>query len=730
MDENSYEEDAGIMIDTIELKVQEALQSDIGAGIIRLDAISRKTLGVSSGDIVEIEGKKKTSALVWQSYVDDEGREIIRMDGLIRQNCGAAPGDKVKISKAKAVKEAKKVVFAPFRALRFQPDFFEYMKKSLINRPIMPGDTIIVTLFREGLLFQAVNVYPKGLVQITNQTTIQIRPEPVKEGEEMSHVTYEDIGGLGDEVKKVREMIELPLRHPELFSKLGIDAPKGVLLYGPPGTGKTLLAKAVANESDASFFSIQGPEIISKFVGEAEERLRNIFAKAAKEAPSIIFIDEIDAIAPKRGEVIGEVEKRVVAQMLALMDGLKGRGKVVVIAATNRENALDPALRRPGRFDREIELGVPDKKGRLEILQIHTRGMPLTKDVDIKHLAAKTHGYVGADLAALAREAAMKTLRRVLPDMNLEEETIAVDLLDRLIVSKKDFDGAFHEVQPSAMREVLIETPNVKWTDVGGLESVKKELKEAIEWPIQNPEMFKRMGIKPPRGIFLFGPPGTGKTLLAKAVATETESNFISIRGPEILSKWVGESEKGVRETFRKARQAAPCIIFFDEVDSIAPRRGAHSGSNVTETVVNQILTELDGLQELKDVVVIAATNRPDIVDPAMLRPGRFDKLIQIPIPDKKTRLEILEVHTKHSPLTKDIDLEEVSKQLDGFSGADIQALVKESAMNALRQSKDSKEITKKHFEDALAVIKPSLSADIIKSYSNFKEEYKGAEYL
>jgi transitional endoplasmic reticulum ATPase len=732
MDANCYEKNARVvrnMVTQVELKVKEAIQSDIGAGIVRLDGKTRKSLGVSSGDIVLVEGKKKTAALVWQSYLDDENQEVVRMDSLIRQNCNAGPGDKVKISKAEEVKEAKKVVFAPFRPLRFAPDFFEYMKKSLLDRPILKGDTIVITVFREGLLFKAVNVHPKGIIQITNQTKIEIRDEPIKEGEEFSHIAYEDIGGLGDEVKKVREMIELPLKHPELFSKLGVDAPKGVLLYGPPGTGKTLLAKAVANESDANFYSIQGPEIISKFVGEAEERLRNIFSKAAKEAPSIIFIDEIDAIAPKRGEVVGEVEKRVVAQLLSLMDGLKGRGKVVVIAATNRPNALDEALRRPGRFDREIELGVPDKKGRLEILQIHIRGMPLAKDVDIKDMARRTHGYVGADLAALARESAMKTLRRVLPDMNLEEETISAELLDKLIVTKNDVQAAFHEVQPSAMREVLIETPNIRWDEVGGLESVKKELIEAIEWPIENPDMFKRLGIRAPRGIFLYGPPGTGKTLLAKAVATETESNFISVRGPELLSKWVGESEKGIRETFRKARQAAPCIIFFDEVDSIAPRRGMHMGSNVTETVVNQILTEIDGLEELKDVVVIAATNRPDIVDPALLRPGRFDKLIQIPVPDQKTRLEILKVHTKKTPLEKGINLEAMSKMLDGYSGADLQALVQEAAMNALRSSRESKEVSQKNFDKALEIVKPSLSNDVLKGYSTFKEDYKGAEY-
>jgi transitional endoplasmic reticulum ATPase len=789
----------------IDLKVTEALQNDVGRGIVRLDTKARKELGVTSGDIVEIQGKKTTGAIVWQSYPQDENLGIIRMDGLLRQNSGVGVGDFVKVAKAKTVKEAKKILFAPIQATRFTQEFADYVKRRLINMPITKGDNVVVGGFGSPLILQAIKVTPLGITQITEQTAVTLQEEPTKESEGISSITYEDIGGLGDQVKKVREIIELPLRHPELFTALGIDAPKGVLLYGPPGTGKTLLAKAVANESDANFTSIQGPEIVSKFVGEAEERLRDIFTKAAENAPSIIFIDELDAIAPKREEVVGEVEKRIVAQLLTLMDGLKGRGKVVVIGATNRPNALDPALRRPGRFDREIELGVPDKKGRKEILQIHTRGMPIEPDFNkeevikilkkfkteeikdevvrilkkrigderfkeeinniiekiqkekdgeeiesvlevfdsdfyevvrnklkealLDELASITHGYVGADLAALGREAAMKTLRRILPKINLEDETIPVEILETLRVTRKDFMDGYKEVQPTAMREVMIEVPNIKWDDVGGLESVKKDLREAIEWPLKYPEMFKRMGIKPPRGIFLYGPPGTGKTLLAKAVATESEANFISIKGPEIFSKWVGESEKAIRETFRKARQAAPCIIFFDEIDSIAPRRGMDVGSHVTETVVNQLLAEMDGLEELKEVVVIAATNRPDMVDSALLRPGRFDKLIMIPAPDLETRKKIFEVHTKRVPITKDIDPDKLAKATEGYSGADIEAVVREAALNALRENKQARIVEQKHFDKALREVKPSLDPNLLKGYNSFKTDVIGAEF-
>ncbi|MFH0986955.1 MAG: CDC48 family AAA ATPase [Candidatus Micrarchaeota archaeon] len=719
------------MSETIELRVSEGMQEDVGRGIIRLDTNARKKLGVTSGDIVEITGKKTSAAIVWHCYPNDEGMGITRIDGFIRQNVGIGVGDVLKVVKPKAITECKKLTIAPTQGIRFSGDFINYTKQRIVGRPIMQGDSLLIPVFNQPLVFKAVQVHPaKQLCQITADTQLTIREEPAKELEGVSQISYEDIGGLGDQVHRIREMIELPLRHPELFAKLGIEAPKGVLLYGPPGTGKTLLAKAIANESNAHIISIQGPEIISKFVGEAEQRLRQIFQDAEKNAPAIIFIDEIDAIAPKREEVTGEVEKRVVAQLLALMDGLKSRGRVVVIAATNRQNALDPALRRPGRFDREIELGVPDVAGRKEILQIHTRSMPLAKDVKLDELAKMTHGYVGADLAALCREAAMRTLRKILPKINLEDDSISVEIIDGLKITRKDFMDGYKDVQPSAMREVLIEVPNVHWDDVGGLANVKSELKEAIEWPLKNPEMFKRMGIKPPRGIFLFGPPGTGKTLLAKAVATEAEANFISIRGPELLSKWVGESEKGVRETFRKARQAAPTIVFFDEIDAIAPRRGRDTGSHVTETVVNQLLTEMDGLEELKEVVVIAATNRPDMVDPALLRPGRFDRMIQVNAPDKETRMKIIEVHTKSVPLAKEVDLNELAEKTEKYSGADLAGIVREAAMNALREDPEAKQVKKKHFQKALKDTKPSLEGGMIEHYNTFKEKYQGAEFV
>jgi len=703
------------------------MQNDVGRGIIRIDNETRESLGLTSGDVVKIDGKNETVGVVWQCYPQDEGLKIIRMDGLIRQNAGVGIGDYVSIEKVE-LKPAEKITLAPSQAVRFSPGFESYVQKRLIGRPVNKGDRMLVGVFGTSLVMMVTRTAPKGFVQITQETNIELKTEPVKEAIGLPQVTYEDIGGVRDEVNKVREMIEIPLKHPELFERLGIEPPKGVLLHGAPGTGKTLLAKAVANESDANFISIQGPEIISKFVGEAEERLRQIFQQAQENAPTIIFIDEIDAIAPKRGEVTGEVEKRVVAQLLALMDGLQARGNVVVIAATNRPNALDEALRRPGRFDREIELGVPDRKGRKEILQIHTRNMPLTKDVDLDRLADITHGYVGADLAALCKEAAMKTLRRLIPKISLEgEEGIPVEILDSLKVTKEDFMDAFREIQPSALREVLVEIPNVHWEDIGGLDEVKKQLKEAIEWPLKNPQMFTRLGIRPPKGIFLFGPPGTGKTLLAKAVATESEANFIAVKGPELLSKWVGESERGVREIFRKGRQAAPVVILFDELDALAPRRGMHAGSQVTETVVNQLLTEMDGMEDLKDVVILATSNRPDIVDSSLLRPGRFDRMIFVPAPDTESRLAILKVHTKKMPLAKDVDLDALVKKTSGFSGADIENVCREAAMNALRHNKDAKEVTSSDFQKALKVAKPSIQEDDIKRYQGFMEEHKSA---
>jgi len=692
----------------LELKVAEAMQIDYGKRVVRMDSEARKALGLTTGDVVEIKGKKVTAAIVLPSHPADEGGKIIRMDGLLRQNAGVGLGDRVQIRKAE-VKEAKKIVLAPNQPSRYAPGFDQLVKKYLLGKPLLRGDVLSINLFGTPFPFAVAQTIPQAIVLVSETTEVTLREEPVKELGKITTTTYEDIGGLKDEVQKIREMVELPMRHPELFERLGIEPPKGVLIYGAPGGGKTLLAKAVANESEAHFITINGPEIVSKFVGEAEEKLRNIFSEAEENSPSIIFIDELDAIAPKREEVTGEVEKRIVSQLLTLMDGLKARGQVIILAATNRPNAIDPALRRPGRFDREIEIGVPDKKGRLEIMQIHTRGMPLAENVRLEDIAAKTHGFIGADLQSLCKEAAMKALRRILPKINLEDEHIPQEILDELRVTKDDFETAQREITPSALREVYIEVPNVKWEFIGGLEEVKRELREAVELPLKNPEAFTKFGIRPVRGILLYGPPGTGKTLLAKAAATESEANFIAVRGPELLSKWVGESEKGVREIFRKARQAAPSIIFFDEIDAIAPGRtgGDSDGSRVSEKIVNTLLTEMDGVQNLKDVVVIAATNRPDIIDPALLRPGRFDKLIQIPQPDEAARRDILKVHSAKMPLDKDVDITELAKKTEGYSGADIEAFCREAGMEAMRD-KDVEKVSKKHFERALGMKRPT----------------------
>ncbi|MFQ5406283.1 MAG: CDC48 family AAA ATPase [Candidatus Micrarchaeia archaeon] len=688
------------------LKVAEAMQIDYGKRVVRIDTDSRNALGLTTGDIVEIKGKKATAAIVLPSHPADEGAGIMRMDGLLRQNAGVGLGDRLTVRKA-IVKACKKVVLAPNQPSRYAPGFEQYVKKNLLGKPLSKGDVLSVNVFGTPFPFAVAQVLPQGVVIISEESEVVLREEPMKELGKIATISYEDIGGLKDEVQKVREMIELPMRHPELFERLGIEPPRGVLIYGLPGCGKTLLARAVANESEAHFITIAGPEIVSKFVGEAEEKLRNIFKEADENAPSIVFIDELDAIAPKREEVMGEVEKRIVSQLLTLMDGLKSRGQVMVIGATNRPNAVDPALRRPGRFDREIEIGVPDKNGRKEVLQIHTRGMPLGEMVSLDDLAAITHGFVGADLQSLCREAAMKALRRFLPGIRLEDEEVPRQILEKLHVEKKDFVNALKEIQPSALREVFLEVPNVKWNQIGGLDDVKRDLKEAVELPLKKPEEFKKLGIRPIKGILLFGPPGMGKTLLAKAVATESESNFIAVRGPELLSKWIGESEKGVREVFRKARSAAPCIIFFDELDALAPVRGSNDGTHVTERMVNQLLTELDGLNNLKDVVVIAATNRPDMIDPALLRPGRFDKLIQILPPDEKTRLAILKVHCGRMPLAQGVELAGVAKQTEGFSGADLEALCREAGMHALRDN--AKVVSKEHFSKSLGVLRPSL---------------------
>ncbi|MBI4452930.1 CDC48 family AAA ATPase [Candidatus Woesearchaeota archaeon] len=874
----------------LKLKVAEAIQDDVNKGIVRIDSGYLSEVDIKPGDIVEIEGERKTVAIADRSYPGDIGLNIIRMDGIIRKNSKTGIGELVKVRKA-LVKEAKKIIIAPARkgiVIRASPEIF---KQGLLGRAVVKGDIVslggakrrkstmmgnpffdedIFSILDESMMgigfgdikFVVIDTNPKQAVIILDSTEIEFRSEAVEiEEERVPDITYEDVGGLDDEIKKVREMVELPLKHPEIFERLGIEAPKGVLLHGPPGTGKTLLAKAVANETNSHFILINGPEVMSKYYGQSEENLRKKFEEAEKNAPSIIFIDEVDAIASKREETRGEVERRVVAQLLALMDGLQSRGKVVVIAASNVPNILDPALRRPGRFDREIEIGVPSKEGRLNILKIHTRNMPLyTKEnlvresefepeykeaiinlirykdansrslektinkylgenpeknelfkrieisklkkymekisydlkiTHLKELAEITHGFVGADLSSLAKEAAMIVLRRVLPDIKLkEDEPLPKELLEKLVITQQDFKEALKVVRPSALREVLVEIPNVKWVDIGGLENIKQELIEAVEWPLKHPESFKRLGVRPPRGILLYGSPGSGKTLLAKAVANESEANFISIKGPELLSMYVGESEKAVRQIFKKARQVSPCIIFFDEVDALAPRRGASSDSHVSERVVNQLLTEIDGLEDLHDVVVIAATNRPDIVDTALLRPGRFDRMILTPIPDERSRLEIFKVHTKGMPIsiegeqvkqkkmvavksmtgssseiendsrrsnklasrmavdepvtsrdfkshktiveldevkTKDDLLMQLAKKTEGYVGADIEAVCREAAILTLREDINSRDILPRHFEKALDKVRPSVTKDVEKYYEELQEQLTAA---
>jgi transitional endoplasmic reticulum ATPase len=716
-----------------ELKISEAFQQDVGYGRARIDHQTRMNLDLSIGDVIEIEGTKKTAAVVWRAHPTDEGKGIIRIDNLTRKNTGAGLGDKVTIRRCD-LREAKEVTLAPLiskgQQIQFGSGIDSLIKKGLLKRPLTKGDSVIIpgiALFGSSLPFIIMNTNPAGIVSISEDTLINVKEEAAKEIElEGPRVSYEDIGGLHDEIQKVREMIELPLKHPELFDRLGIDPPKGVLLHGPPGTGKTLIAKAVANESGANFYTINGPEIMSKFYGQSEENLRKIFEEAEKNAPSIIFIDEIDAIAPKRSEVHGEVERRVVSQMLTLMDGLKGRGKLIVIGATNIPDVLDPALRRPGRFDREIRIDAPDRNGRKEIMQIHTRGMPMSKDVKLEDLAEITYGYVGADLAALAREAAMHTLRRYLPDIDLEQP-IPIEILEKMEVTMDDFKNAHRGIEPSAMREFLIEVPKVSWEDIGGLDEAKQQLIEAVEWPLTKPEVFQTMGITPPRGVLLYGPPGTGKTLLAKAVASESSANFISIKGPEVMSKWVGESEKAVRELFKKARQVAPTIVFLDELDSIAPMRGTDTGTHVTDSVVNQLLTSIDGLESMEGVVVIGATNRPDIIDQGLLRPGRFDRLVLIKAPDKKARLEIFKIHTKNMPLDKDVKLNELTDISENYSGADIEALCREAAMTAIREDEKAKKVKKVHFEKAMQNIHASITPNIIKFYEKISEHLGSA---
>jgi transitional endoplasmic reticulum ATPase len=678
-------------------------------------------MDLSTGDVIEISGKKKSYVLLWSGQRDDQGKKLIRIDGYTRNNIGVGIDDIVSVHKVN-VKKAEQVILAPTEELNIV-GLEDYLPELLEGRVVTRGDMIPLNIMGRRIGFAVTSTSPTDAASLVDSNTEFIIGSIPKAGAKgVPRVSYEDIGGLKNEVQKVREMIELPLRHPEIFDRIGIEAPKGVLLHGPPGTGKTLLAKAVANETNANFYSISGPEIMSKFYGESEERLREVFKEAEENAPSIIFIDEIDSIAPKREEVSGDVEKRVVSQLLTLMDGIQSRGKLVVIGATNRPNAIDPALRRPGRFDREIDIGIPDEQGRLDILLIHSRGMPLTEDVNLESIAKVTHGFVGADLEALSKEAAMRSLRRILPEINLEQPKIPVEILNKIKITKQDFDEALRDVQPSAMREVLVQRPNVGWEDIGGLQQVKEELAEAIEWPLKHANLFAEANVEPPKGILLYGPPGTGKTMIAKAVAATSEANFISIKGPELISKWVGESEKGVREVFRKARQAAPCVIFFDELDAVAPRRGGSEGdAHVTERLLSQMLTELDGLEDLKGVVVIGATNRPDIIDEALLRPGRFDRILEVPAPDKEARKHIFQIHTKKKPLESDVNLDKLVEMTEGMTGADIAALVNAAAMTAIkehvRQKSGSKlRISMRYFETALNKIKKKLGNRIADS--------------
>ena len=741
---------------SIQLKVAEAIQDDVNKGIIRIDSAVIQELKINTGGIIELTGGRKTVAIVDRSYPGDIGLNIIRMDGITRRNAKTSIGELINISVADVV-PAIKVTVAPAHnrsPVRAPAEFF---KQGLLGRVVINGDIVSLggaksrrnamidspmaemlnsidkNLMGFGLSdvkFNIIKCNPKTAVIINDATEIEILSENVEvtEEEKLPVISYEDVGGLRDEIEKIREMVELPLKYPEIFERLGVDAPKGVLLHGPPGTGKTLIARAVASETNTNFFVINGPEIMSKYYGQSEENLRKKFEEAEENGPSIIFIDEIDAIASKREDSKGEVERRVVAQLLALMDGLKTRGNIIVIAATNIPNNIDPALRRPGRFDREIEIGVPSKKGRINILKIHTRNMPLAKDVVIEDIAEITHGFVGADLQSLAKEAAMIVLRRILPNINLDDHVeLPKEILEKLEVSRADFIDALKTVRPSAMREVLVEIPNISWDDVGGLASVKQELKEAVEWPLKNPNSFKRLGITPPKGILLYGAPGTGKTLLAKAIATESKANFIVVKGPELMSKWQGESEKAVRKIFAKARQTAPTIIFFDEIDSITPSRSISSDSKSSEKVVNQLLTELDGVETLNNVVVIGATNRPDVMDTALLRPGRFDRIIQTPVPDEKTRLKILKIHTNKMPLAEDVNFEIIAKKTLGYVGADLESLVREAGIMALRKDINVEIVSMANFNEALEKVKPSVTPEIEEAYKDLRKYFRTA---
>ena len=721
------------MGEAITLRVAEAFQQDIGLGTARLDVGTRQRLKVGVGDIIEIRGRKNTAAVVGRAHPDDEGKGVLRVEAVVRRNAGVSIGDRVVVQRIDCP-IAEAITIAPIYSgsarMDLGPGLEAFVSKALARRPFVRGDVFVIPgvfLMGGSLPFMVVSTAPKGTVQVGPTTLITIKSETVTETEIAApRVSYEDIGGLKEKLGRVREMIELPLKHPELFDRLAISPPKGVLLYGPPGTGKTLIAKAVANEAGAHFIGIQGPEIISKYYGESEKELREKFEEAEKNAPSVIFIDELDSIAPRRDEVVGEVERRVVAQLLTLMDGLSGRGNVIVIAATNREEAIDPALRRPGRFDREIEIGVPTQAGRLEILMIHTRGMPIEgsereRERTLKELSAQTHGFVGADLAALAREAAMRALRRYLPEIDFDKP-IPISLLERMKVSERDFLEALKQIEPSSLRDVAVEIPSVRWEDIGGLEKLKQSLRESVELPFKNPQVYRTMGIEPPRGILLYGPPGVGKTLLAKAAATESQANFISVKGPEIMSKWVGDSEKAIRMIFKKARQASPAIVFIDEIDSIAPRRGMQTSSGVTERIVNQLLTSIDGLETLERVLVLAATNRPDILDEALLRTGRFDRILYVEPPDREGRLATLKVHTRKMPL-QDVSLSELADRTEGYVGSDLAALCREAGLVAIRESLRAGKVTMAHFDEALKLTHASCDPESLKFYEEFQRQ-------
>lgn len=711
---------------TLSLRVAKAIPSDVGHGRARVPF--ENDLNLKPGDVIEIKGERPTAAIVWRCRPEDANLGVIRIDGIIRKNAGVGLSDRVTIRKVEA-QACERLVLSPVMAkqqkVRFGPGIEGFARRGLNKRPIVAGDRIFIpgmTLFAEALPFAIVSTKPKGIVQVMPETEIVIKEEAVddEDGGEVASIMYEDIGGLGNQLTKVREMIELPLKHPILFRRLGIDPPKGVLLHGPPGTGKTMIAKAVANETNAHFTSINGPEIISKYYGESEKQLREIFEEAASNSPAVIFIDELDSIAPKREDVSGEVERRVVAQLLTLMDGMQGRDNVVIIGATNRPDAIDPALRRPGRFDRELEIGVPDKNGRREIVNIHIRGMPVSDDFDMDWVLDNSYGFVGADISALAREAAMKALRRYLPDIDLDQDEIPPEVLEKMEVRMDDFKLAVRDIEPSALREIYIEVPEVNWEDVGGLDEVKERLKESVEWPLTKPEVFEHFGIRPPRGIVLFGAPGTGKTLIAKAIASEAKANFIAIKGPELISKWVGESERAIREVFKKAKQAAPSIIFLDEFESIAGARSARSGegSDVANRVVNQLLSSMDGVEAMEGVIVVAATNRPEMIDPALMRSGRFERVMHIPPPDEASRREIFKIHTRDMPLGK-FNQDDLARTTNNFTGADIDAVCREAALIAMRAGR--KTVSKKHFEEAIGRVRPTVTPEMMQYYAKLE---------